>query len=346
MLRPDGPYPEELRMSDRFRALVLTRDDAGPIRAVVKELSEADLPDEDVLVSVEYSSLNYKDGLAITGRGKVVRAYPMVPGIDLAGTVLSSRSSDYRPGQKVVLTGWGVGERYWGGYSQRQRVRPEWLVALPESLDTREAMAIGTAGLTAMLCVMTLEEAGIDPDSGEVLVSGASGGVGSVAVAILANLGYRVAAVTGRPEGADWLRDLGAARVVPRAEMMQAPKPLESQRWAGGVDTVGGVMLARVLAETAYGGAVAACGLAGGAELTTTVMPFILRSVSLRGVDSVMCPLSRRKVAWERLARDLPAKALAAITREVALRDLPGLADRILEGQVRGRVVVSLTERD
>jgi len=333
-------------MSDRFRALVLTQDDAGATQAEVRELTEADLPDEDVLVSVEYSSLNYKDGLAITGKGRVVRDFPMVPGIDLAGTVLSSRSPDYQPGQKVVLTGWGVGERYWGGYSQRQRVRPEWLVPLPESLGTREAMAIGTAGLTAMLCVMTLEEAGITPDSGDILVTGASGGVGSVAVSVLARLGYRVAAVTGRPEGAGWLRELGAQTVVSRDEMTQPPKPLESQRWAGAVDAVGGVMLARVLAETAYGGAVAACGLAGGADLPITVMPFILRGVTLRGVDSVMCPVARRQAAWERLAQDLPRDALAGLIREVGLRELPALARQILAGQVRGRVVVSLASQD
>lgn len=333
-------------MSDRFRALVLHQDDAGTTQAEVRELTESDLPDEDVLVSVEYSSLNYKDGLAITGKGRVVREFPMVPGIDLAGTVLSSRSPDYLPGQKVVLTGWGVGERYWGGYSQRQRVKSEWLVPLPESLAAREAMAIGTAGLTAMLCVMTLEEAGIDPEQGEVLVTGASGGVGSVAVAILARLGYRVAAVTGRPEGADWLRELGAETIVPREEMTQPPRPLESQRWAGAVDAVGGVMLARVLAETAYGGAVAACGLAGGTDLPATVMPFILRNVSLRGVDSVMCPVSRRKVAWERLAQDLPRDALAGLTHEIGLQDLPGQAGQILAGQVRGRVVVSLANPD
>ncbi len=333
-------------MSDRFTALVLTRDEAGHTRAALSELSEADLPPEDVLVSVEYSSLNYKDGLAITGKGKVVRQFPMVPGIDLAGTVLSSRSPDYQPGQKVVLTGWGVGERYWGGYSQRQRVKPEWLVPLPASLGAREAMAIGTAGLTAMLCVMTLEQAGVAPDSGDILVTGASGGVGSVAVAILAHRGYRVAAVTGRPEGADWLRELGAQTIIPRDEMTQPPKPLERQRWAGAVDTVGGVMLARVLAETAYGGAVAACGLAGGSDLPTTVMPFILRGVSLHGVDSVMCPLARRQLAWERLARDLPRDALSGLTREVGLQDLPDLGEQILAGQVRGRVVVALASPD
>ena len=329
-------------MTDRFRALVLTRDDEGKTHADIRELTEADLPDGDVLVDVEYSSLNYKDGLAITGKGKVVRSFPMVPGIDLAGTVLSSASADYQPGDKVVLTGWGIGEKHWGGFSRRQRVRSEWLVSLPGELSPRDAMAIGTAGFTAMLCVMTLEEAGITPDRGQVLVTGASGGVGGVAVTLLGRLGYEVVAVTGRPEGADWLRELGAKDVLSREEMSQPPRPLEGQRWAGAVDTVGGVMLARVLAETAYDGAVAACGLAGGFELPTTVMPFILRNVSLRGVDSVMCPVQRRKRAWERLARDLPMKALGEIAHEATLEQVPELAGQILAGQVRGRLVVDL----
>jgi len=245
-------------MKESFRALVLTQDDEGKTQAEIRELSDSDLPEEDVLVAVEYSSLNYKDGLAITGKGKIIRDFPMVPGIDLAGTVISSGSDDYQPGDKVVLTGWGVGEKYWGGYSQHQRVRSEWLAPLPGELSPRDAMAIGTAGFTAMLCVMTLEEAGLTPDKGKVLVTGASGGVGSVAVAILAKLGYEVAAVTGRPEGADWLRELGAKEILSREEMTQPPRPLETQRWAGAVDTVGGVMLARVLAEMAYGGSVAA----------------------------------------------------------------------------------------
>ena len=330
-------------MTDRFRALMLHQDAQGRTQAEVQNLTEADLPEGDVLVAVEYSSLNYKDGLAITGKGKVVRNFPMVPGIDLAGTVLSSESGDYAPGDKVVLTGWGMGEKYWGGYSQRQRVRAEWLTPLPGELSPRDAMAIGTAGFTAMLCIMTLEEAGVTPDKGKVLVTGASGGVGSVAVSILTKLGYEVAAVTGRPEGADWLRELGAKEILSREEMTQPPRPLETQRWAGAVDTVGGVMLARVLAEMAYGGSVAACGLAGGADLPTTVMPFILRNVSLRGVDSVMCPVSRRKRAWERLARDLPLEALGEISHEATLEQLPQLAEQILAGQVRGRVVVDLT---
>jgi len=330
-------------MTDSFKALMLTQDDAGKTIAEVRRLTNADLPEGDVLVAVEYSSLNFKDGLAITGKGKIVRTWPMVPGIDLAGTVLESGSTDYAPGDKVVLTGWSVGEKYWGGYSQRQRVRSDWLVRLPEGLDTRRAMVIGTAGFTAMLCVMTLEEAGLEPSKGTVLVTGASGGVGSVAVAILAKLGYTVAAVSGRPDNEGYLKQLGASEVISRDEMNRPSRPLEGQRWAGAVDTVGSSLLARVLAETNYGGCVAACGLAGGADLPTTVMPFILRNVSLRGVDSVMCPPGRRKEAWERLVRDLPAGTLGDIGQAIGLEDLPGEAEKIVAGQVRGRVIVDLS---
>jgi len=329
-------------MSDTFKALMLTQDDAGKTIAEVRELTDADLPAGDVLVAVDYSSLNYKDGLAVTGKGKIVRTWPMVPGIDLAGSVLESDSADYTAGDKVVLTGWSVGEKYWGGYSQRQRVQSKWLVPLPNGLDAQRAMAIGTAGFTAMLCVMTLEEAGVTPDKGTVLVTGAAGGVGSVATAILANLGYKVAAVSGRPEAEDYLRQLGATEFVSREEMNQRPRALEGQRWAGAVDTVGSTLLARVLAETSYGGCVAACGLAGGADLPTTVMPFILRNVSLRGVDSVMCPVERRKAAWGRLVRDLPADALGEIGQTIGLEGLPDAAEKIIAGQVRGRVIVDL----
>jgi acrylyl-CoA reductase (NADPH) len=329
-------------MSDTFKALMLTQDDAGKTVAEVRELANDDLPAGDVLVAVDYSSLNYKDGLAITGKGKIVRTWPMVPGIDLAGSVLESDSADYAAGDKVVLTGWSVGEKYWGGYSQRQRVQSKWLVPLPEGLDAQRAMAIGTAGFTAMLCVMTLEEAGVTPDKGTVLVTGAAGGVGSVATAILANLGYKVAVVSGRPEAEDYLRQLGATEFVSREEMNQRPRALEGQRWAGAVDTVGSTLLARVLAETSYGGCVAACGLAGGADLPTTVMPFILRNVSLRGVDSVMCPVERRKAAWGRLVRDLPADALGEIGQTIGLEELPDAAEKIIAGQVRGRVIVDL----
>jgi acrylyl-CoA reductase (NADPH) len=329
-------------MSDTFKSLMLTQDDTGKTIAEIRQLSNDDLPAGDVLVAVDYSSLNYKDGLAITGKGKIVRTWPMVPGIDLAGSVLESDSSDYSAGDRVVLTGWSVGEKYWGGYSQRQRVQSKWLVPLPDGLDSQRAMAIGTAGFTAMLCVLTLEEAGITPDKGTVLVTGASGGVGSVAVAILAKLGYTVASVSGRPESEQYLRQLGAAEFVSREEMNQAPRALERQRWVGAIDTVGSTLLARVLAETHYGGCVAACGLAGGADLPTTVMPFILRNVSLRGVDSVMCPVDRRKEAWGRLVRDLPVDALGEIGHTISLEELPKMAEKIIAGQVRGRVIVDV----
>jgi acrylyl-CoA reductase (NADPH) len=328
-------------MSDTFKALVLTQED-GKTVSNIKQLSNDDLPEGDVLLAVDYSSLNYKDGLAITGKGKIVRQWPLVPGIDLAGTVLESDSTDYAVGDRVVLTGWSVGEKYWGGYSQRQRVQSKWLVPLPEGLDSRQAMAIGTAGFTAMLCIMTLEEAGITPDKGTVLVTGASGGVGSVAVAILAKLGYTVAAVSAKPEADDFLRGLGASEILTREEMSEKPRPLEGQRWAGAVDVVGTTTLARVLAEMNYGGCVAACGLAGGFDLPTTVMPFILRNVSLRGVDSVMCPVERRKVAWQRLVTDLPAEALGEIGQVASLEQLPELAEKITTGGVRGRVIVDL----
>lgn len=330
-------------MPNSFKALMLTQDDSGKTIAEVRRLTDADLPEGDVLVAVDYSSLNYKDGLAVTGKGKIVRTWPMVPGVDLSGSVLESASPDYATGDKVVLTGWSVGEKYWGGYSQRQRVKSKWLAPLPDGLDTQRAMAIGTAGFTAMLCVMTLEEAGVTPDKGTLLVTGAAGGVGSVATAILANLGYKVAAVSGRPEAEDYLRQLGASEFVSREEMNQPPRALEGQRWAGAVDTVGSTLLARVLAEMDYSGCVAACGLAGGADLPTTVMPFILRNVSLRGVDSVMCPVDRRKEAWGRLVRDLPADALGEIGQTVSLEELPEMAERIIAGRVRGRVIVDLS---
>lgn len=325
---------------DTFKALILTQEDKKTV-ATIQSLTLDDLPEGDVLVAVEYSSLNYKDGLAVTGKGKIVRQFPLVPGIDLAGTVLESSAPTYQVGDKVVLTGWSVGERYWGGYTQKARLQSRWLVPLPVGMDTRTAMAIGTAGFTAMLCVMVLEEAGVSPGGDKpVLVTGASGGVGSVAVALLAKLGYTVHAVSGRPETEGYLRELGAAGFISREEMNQPPKPLEAQRWAGAVDTVGGVMLARVLAEVDYGGAVAACGLAGGVDLPTTVMPFILRGVKLLGVDSVMCPLPRRRQAWERLVQDLPGNAMHSIAHVASLEEIPQLAKDIIAGQVRGRVVV------
>ena len=326
---------------DTFKALVLTEEE-GKVRHAIQTLTNADLPRGEVLVAVAYSSLNYKDGLAITGKGKIVRQYPMVPGVDFSGTVLESGNPEWKAGDEVVLTGWSVGERYWGGFSQRARVKGEWLVPLAKGLDARRAMAIGTAGLTAMLCVMTLGDAGVTPKSGTVLVTGAAGGVGSVAVALLSRLGYRVAAVTGRESAHAYLYGLGATEIVRREDLAETARPLETQRWAGAVDTVGGTMLARLLTEVNYGGAVAACGLAGGAKLDTTVMPFILRGVSLRGVDSVMCPRPRREAAWDRLVRDLPMELLDQLAQVVPLAAVPELAREILVGQVRGRVVVDL----
>jgi acrylyl-CoA reductase (NADPH) len=330
-----------MKMEEHFKALVL-RETEGKTVAAIEELGPGDLPEGDVLVEVRYSSLNYKDGLAVTGRGKVVRRFPMVPGIDLVGKVLESESSDYAPGDEVILTGWGVGEKHWGGYSQRQRLRSEWLVPLPEGLGPMEAMAVGTAGLTAMLCVMTIGDAGAATGDGPVLVTGASGGVGSVAVALLAGAGYQVAALTGRPDNEEYVRELGAVGTLSREEMEQPFRALESQRWAAAIDTVGSKILARVLAEMKYGAPVAACGLAGGADLPTTVMPFILRGVRLLGVDSVMCPRERRLVAWKRLASELPANALAKIGRTITLEEVPSAAADILSGRVRGRVVVDV----
>ncbi len=325
-----------------FKALVLDQQD-GKTQAQVKTLEDAVLPDESVLVAVEYSSLNFKDGLAVTGSGRIVSQFPMVPGIDLAGRVLESADERYAAGDAVVLTGWGVGERYWGGMAEKARLKADWLVPLPQGMDTRTAMLIGTAGLTSMLCVMALEEGGVRPEQGPVLVTGAAGGVGSVAVTLLANLGYEVHAVTGRPETEDYLKSLGASELVSRESMEGKPKPLEAQRWAGAIDTVGDTILARVLAQTMYGGTVAACGLAAGFNLPTTVMPFILRNVRLQGVDSVMCPLARRQQAWERLALELPAAALGEIGHSIALEAVPDYARRIVDGQVRGRVIVDMS---
>ena len=326
-----------------FNALVLRQDETKKTLAAVEQLDQSDLPAGDVLVAVDYSTINYKDALAVTGKGKIVRQWPMVPGIDLAGTVLESAADAYPAGAKVVLTGWGVGERYWGGYSQQQRVKSNWLVPLPAGLDSRAAMAIGTAGFTAMLCVMALEDAGMKADSGTVLVTGASGGVGSVAVALLSHLGYTVAALTGKPDSHDYLRGLGASEIISGEEWGQAPRPLETQRWASAVDTVGSQVLARVLAEMDYNGAVAACGLAAGFDLPTTVMPFILRGVKLLGIDSVMCPQVQRSDAWQRLAKDLPASLLAQMSQQVV--DLSHVAEycqQLLARKVQGRVLVDV----
>ncbi len=326
-----------------FRALVLEKEGDAAV-AHVRELDESALPAGDVTVAVEYSTLNYKDGLALSGTGGgIVRAWPHVAGIDFAGVVEASDDARYKPGDKVVLTGWRVGEVHWGGYAQKARVKADWLVPLPSGLTTRAAMAVGTAGFTAMLAVMALEEHGLTPAKGEVLVTGAAGGVGSVAVALLAGLGYQVAAVTGRPETEGYLRDLGARRIVPREELAETVKrPLESETWAGCVDAVGGAMLARVLGQMKYGASVAAVGLAGGAGLPASVIPFILRGVNLLGIDSVSVPFDRRVRAWNRVVTDLPIGKLEAMVRPARLEDLPALGAAILKGGVQGRVVVDV----
>ena len=327
-----------------FQALWLDKDDAG-FRAGVTTLDEARLPAAGpgmVTVAPAWSTLNYKDGLAITHRSPVVRLWPMVPGIDGAGTVLDSAHPDCKPGDRFILNGFGVGETHWGCLAQRARLKGDWLVPLPEAFTARQAMAIGTAGYTAMLCVMALERHGLQPGAGEVLVTGATGGVGSVAVALLARLGHRVVAATGKSAQADYLRSLGAADIVDRAELAAPGKPLQKERWAAVVDAVGSHTLANACAQTRYGGAVAACGLAQGADLPGTVMPFILRGVSLLGVDSVMAPMALRRQAWQRLARDLDPARLEAMTTEVGLEGAVDAAERLMAGQVRGRTVVRL----
>ena len=327
-------------MNTTFQAIVVDQVEGKPVPQL-KHITAADLPAGEVLVAIDYSSINYKDAMALTGTGKIIRSFPMVPGIDFAGTVVESSSADYKAGDKVVLTGWSVGERFWGGYSQMQRVKAEWLVPLPASLSSQSAMAIGTAGLTAMLCVMALEDAGVK--SGKILVTGANGGVGSVAISLLAGLGYEVTALSQRPdENRDYLLGLGAKDVIGGPEWKEKPAPLGSQRWQGAVDVVGGAVLARVLSEMDYGGAVAACGLAGGFGLDTTVMPFILRGVRLLGVDSVMCPKARRMAAWQRLATEFAAPAQAQMQRVVGLGEVMTLAKDFMAGTSRGRVVVDV----
>lgn len=327
-----------------FRALLMEKDESGAVSAAVCDLEDDRLPDGEVTVAVEYSTLNYKDGLCIEGKGGLVRTFPHVPGVDFAGTVEASDDPRFRPGDRVVLTGWRVGEVRWGGYATRAKVKADWLVHLPEEISTYQAMAIGTAGLTAMLAVSALEKAGLSPRFGEVLVTGAAGGVGSIAVTILARLGYSVAAVTGRPETADYLRDLGAETIVDRSELAEPmAKPLESERWVAAVDSVGGEMLGRVLKQMKYGASVAAIGLAGGAAVPSfTVVPFLLRGVSLLGIDSVMLPYDRRVDAWQRLATDLPMDKLQNMVSEHALADLPDLAGAILSGKVKGRTVIDV----
>jgi acrylyl-CoA reductase (NADPH) len=325
-----------------FKALLVEKDEDGKTHASVTEIDESQLPEGDVTVAVEYSTVNYKDGLCIGPGGGLVRNYPHVPGIDFAGTVETSSDPRYKPGDKVVVTGWRVGENRWGGYAEKARVKADMLVPLPEALTTRQAMAVGTAGFTAMLAVMALEDHGIK--DGPVLVTGAAGGVGSVATAILANLGYEVAGVTGRPETADYLKSLGVTQIVPREELAETVKrPLETETWGGCVDAVGGAMLARLLGQMQYGASVAAVGLAGGAGLPATVVPFLLRGVNLLGIDSVMQPYDNRVRAWERVARDLPMDKLEAMIQPATLTDLPALGAAILNGQVKGRVVVDVT---
>jgi len=324
-----------------FRALILEERD-GRVVPEIRSLQASALPEGDVLVRVAYSDLNYKDGLAILNRNKVVRSFPMVPGIDFAGTVLESRSSSYAPGDRVLLTGWGVGERHWGGFAQLARVKSEWLVPVPEGVSLEEAMAIGTAGFTAMLSLMALERMGLTPQAGEVLVTGGVGGVGGEAIALLANLGYTVAAATRRTEQGDYLRSLGAREIVDSATLTAPGGPLGSAHWSGAIDTVGGDVLAGVLRMLQHGASVAACGNAGGMEVRTSVLPFILRGNNLLGIDSLPVPLELRRVAWERLAREMPRDALKRISRTEPLSALPQLAEQILTSQVRGHVVIDV----
>jgi acrylyl-CoA reductase (NADPH) len=324
-----------------FKAIVIDKAEGGQ-SVRLTDFDDADLMDGDVTVGVEWSTVNYKDGLAVTGKAPVVRRFPMIAGVDFAGTVESSSHPAWKPGDKVILNGWGLGETHLGAYGEKARVKGDWLVRLPASMTTRDAMAIGTAGYTAMLAVLALERAGITPARGGVIVTGAAGGVGSVAVAILAKLGYAVTASTGRPAEADYLKGLGASDIIDRKELSGPGRPLAKERWAGGVDSVGSTTLANVLSMTRYGGAIAACGLAGGMDLPGSVAPFILRGVSLLGVDSVMCPLALRQQAWERLEKDLDRGKLKAMTSEIGLAGVIEAGRRIVEGQVRGRIVVKV----
>lgn len=323
-----------------MQALLLEQQD-GKTLASVQTLDESRLPEGDVTVDVHWSSLNYKDALAITGKGKIIRNFPMIPGIDFAGTVRTSEDPRFHAGQEVLLTGWGVGENHWGGLAEQARVKGDWLVAMPQGLDARKAMIIGTAGFTAMLCVMALEDAGVRPQDGEIVVTGASGGVGSTAVALLHKLGYQVVAVSGRESTHEYLKSLGASRILPRDEFVES-RPLEKQVWAGAIDTVGDKVLAKVLAQMNYGGCVAACGLAGGFTLPTTVMPFILRNVRLQGVDSVMTPPERRAQAWQRLVADLPESFYTQAAKEISLADAPKFAEAIINNQIQGRTLVKV----
>ncbi len=325
-----------------FNALVLNQEDKRTL-AAIEHIEESQLPEGDVLVAVDYSSLNYKDGLAITGKGKIIRNFPMIPGIDMAGKVLSSDDARYKEGDEVVLTGWGVGENHWGGMAEKAKLKADWLVPLPKGLDSKKAMMVGTAGFTAMLCVQAILDSGVKPEDGEILVTGASGGVGSVSVTLLAQLGYNVAAVTGRVEqNGPLLEQLGASTIIDRTVFEEPARALEKQIWAGAVDTVGSKVLAKVLAQMDYNRTVAACGLAGGFDLPTTVMPFILRNVRLQGVDSVSCPLEKRVAAWEKLSELLPDSYFEQACTEITLEEAPKYAEDITNGQVTGRVVIKL----
>lgn len=325
-----------------FKALILNQQDKKTI-AEICQIDESQLPEGEVLIDVDYSSLNYKDGLAITGKGRIVRQFPMVPGIDLAGQVIESKDGRYQVGDQVVLTGWGVGEGHWGGMAEKASLQADWLVPLPQGMTGKQTMMIGTAGLTAMLCIQALVDAGIKPESGEILVTGASGGVGSVAVTLLAQLGYQVVAVTGRvEENGELLKQLGASRVIARSELEEPIRPLDKQLWAGAVDTAGSKILAKVLSQINYDGAVAACGLANGFDLPTTVMPFILRGVKLLGIDSVSCPYARRMAAWKRVAEILPDSYYQQACHEIDLEQAAEYAEAITNGQVTGRIVIKL----
>ena len=324
-----------------FKGILIEKDEAG-YRAAVRDLDDAQLPEGDVTVRVSHSTLNYKDGLAITGKGPVVRRFPMVPGIDLVGTVESSSHPDYQAGDAVLLNGWGVGEVHWGGLAQKARLNGDWLVPLPAQFSAQQAMAIGTAGYTAMLCILALERHGVTLEQGEIVVTGAAGGVGSVAVSVLAKLGYTVVAVSGRPEEADYLKHLGASEILGREEFSAPGKPLGKERWAGAIDVVGSVTLANICAGVKYRGIVTACGLAGGMDFPATVAPFILRGVTLAGIDSVMCPRAERLEAWRRLGTDLDIGKLNLISTEVSLAEAIPMAEKMMAGAIRGRIIVDV----
>lgn len=324
-----------------FNAIMINKDDSG-YHASLKQAENADLPEGNVTVAVEYSTLNYKDGLAITGKSPVVRQFPMVPGIDFAGTVEESSDPRYKAGDKVILNGWGVGETHWGGLSQRARVNGDWLIPLPEAVSCKQAMGIGTAGYTAMLCVQALADSGVTPDKGDILVTGAAGGVGSVAINLLAKRGYRVVASTGRVADAEYLTSLGAAEIIDRNDLSEPGRPLGKERWAGAVDAVGSHTLANICATTKYGGVVTACGLAQGMDLPATVMPFILRGVTLKGIDSVYCPRESRLAAWAALAEEFDMSKLDSVNQVIGLAEAMAQAELLMEGKIRGRVIVDV----